>query len=92
MRPTNNLPQQLIDSARAIRSEKFDAQRHVNYKHPSKIYTVKDIGLEGQGISPKARYDTVFPVHRGRYQANASRDLQRASPRQLPIHVNFCQE
>ena len=53
-RPTNELPQWLIDEAKVDEKQSFDPKRHMNYQPPSKIYTMKDIGLEGQGISPHA--------------------------------------
>ena len=53
-RPTKKLPQFLIDEARAIDQEQFDPNKHLNYEPPSRIYTMKEIGLEGQGISPNA--------------------------------------
>ncbi|KAF7560064.1 hypothetical protein G7046_g4079 [Stylonectria norvegica] len=53
-RPSENLPQFLIDEARKIVPVTFDAKKHLNVMHPSKIYTMKDIGLEGHGISTTA--------------------------------------
>ncbi|KAE8381646.1 hypothetical protein BDV26DRAFT_289283 [Aspergillus bertholletiae] len=53
-RPTNKLPQSLIDEAQVEEKQSFDPKRHLNYRPPSKIYTMKEIGLEGQGISPNA--------------------------------------
>lgn len=53
-RPTNKLPQFLIDDAKLVEKDSFDANKHLSYKPPSKIYTMKEIGLEGQGISPNA--------------------------------------
>ncbi|RJE22975.1 hypothetical protein PHISCL_04702 [Aspergillus sclerotialis] len=53
-RPTNKLPQYLIDDAAVTKKEHFDAKKHVNYQPPSKIYTMEEIGLGGQGISPNA--------------------------------------
>ncbi|KAB8277080.1 hypothetical protein BDV30DRAFT_223679 [Aspergillus minisclerotigenes] len=53
-RPTNDLPQWLIDEAKIEKKQSFDPKKHMNYQPPSKIYTMKEIGLEGQGISPNA--------------------------------------
>ncbi|KGO64982.1 hypothetical protein PITC_042010 [Penicillium italicum] len=53
-RPTSKLPQDLIDAARVAKKEHFDANRHMNYQTPSKVYTMEEIGLAGQGISPIA--------------------------------------
>lgn len=53
-RPTNKLPQYLIDEVADVKKERFDAKKHVNYQHPCKIYTMEEIGLGGQGISPNA--------------------------------------
>lgn len=50
-RPTTNVPQFLIDEARITEKQSFDPKKHLSFKPPSKIYTMKDIGLEGQGIS-----------------------------------------
>lgn len=60
-RPTNKLPQSLIDGARIAKRENFDAKKHVVYQPPSKIYTMKDIGLEGHGIAPTA-VSEPFPL------------------------------
>lgn len=53
-RPTNQLPQSMIDEARMVRKEAFDPKVHLNYDPPRRIYTMKEIGLEGHGISPNA--------------------------------------
>ncbi|KAB8261885.1 hypothetical protein BDV32DRAFT_148208 [Aspergillus pseudonomiae] len=53
-RPTNQLPQSMIDEARKVKKEAFDSKVHLNYKPPTRIYTMKEIGLEGHGISPNA--------------------------------------
>lgn len=60
-RPSHKLPQALIDGARINDVESFDADKHVNFKPPQNIYTMKEIGLEGQGISPNAATDP-FPL------------------------------
>lgn len=53
-RPTEQLPQSLIDEARSHARVPFDPDRHLNIVPPDKIYTMREIGLEGQGISPNA--------------------------------------
>ncbi|KAJ5739054.1 hypothetical protein N7533_011838 [Penicillium manginii] len=53
-RPTNKLPQFLIDEAKIAEKDSFDASKHLSYIAPSSISTMKEIGLEGQGISPNA--------------------------------------
>lgn len=54
MRPSNQLPQSLLDAARAIEKVPFHAEKHVTFQPPSRVYTMKEIGLEGYGISPIA--------------------------------------
>lgn len=53
-RPATKLPQFLVDEAQIADKQSFDPKMHVNFEPPSKIYTMKEIGLEGQGISPNA--------------------------------------
>lgn len=53
-RPTHQLPESLIKEAQSHERVPFDAKEHINYEAPDKIYTMKEIGLEGQGISPNA--------------------------------------
>lgn len=53
-RPTEAIPQYLIDEARTVALEPFDPEKHVSFQPPSRIYTMKEIGLEGHGISPNA--------------------------------------
>ena len=53
-RPTNKLPQALIDQARSIEREPFDATKHIAFHPPERVYTMEQIGLEGHGISPVA--------------------------------------
>ncbi|BAE63227.1 unnamed protein product [Aspergillus oryzae RIB40] len=43
-RPTNQLPQSMIDEARMVRKEAFDPKVHLNYDPPRRIYTMKEIG------------------------------------------------
>ncbi|WQF81155.1 hypothetical protein CDEST_06169 [Colletotrichum destructivum] len=53
-RPTNRLPQTLIDEARRVERTHFDPNKHLAIADPEKIYTMQEIGLGGQGISPVA--------------------------------------
>lgn len=53
-RPKEPIPQFLVDEAKVQTKGSFNAERHLNYEPPSKIFTMKEIGLEGQGISPVA--------------------------------------
>lgn len=53
-RPTKLLPQDLIDAARAVKRVEFNAKKHINFVPPERIYTMKEIDLEGEGISPVA--------------------------------------
>lgn len=50
-RPTNKIPQSLIDSARIAHKEAFDPKKHLCFQPPERVYTMKEIGLEGHGIS-----------------------------------------
>lgn len=51
----------MIDEARATTKEAFDPQKHLDFQPPKKVYTVKEIGLEGHGISPVAASEP-FPL------------------------------
>ncbi|KAL2672639.1 hypothetical protein Neosp_013352 [[Neocosmospora] mangrovei] len=53
-RPSKKLPQSLVDGAKLIKKEPWDAERHLAFQAPSKILSMKEIGLEGHGISPNA--------------------------------------
>lgn len=53
-RPTNKLPRSLIEEAQSTKRETFSSEKHLNFKHPEKVYTMKEIGLQGHGISPVA--------------------------------------
>ena len=53
-RPSNPLPQYLSEQAKQTIKEEFDAKKHLNFEPPEKILKMKDIGLEGHGISPNA--------------------------------------
>ncbi|PWY87287.1 hypothetical protein BO94DRAFT_517154 [Aspergillus sclerotioniger CBS 115572] len=60
-RPTNKLPQSLIDGAWVLEKETFDPQKHLGFQPPSKIHTMEEIGFEGRGISPNA-VSEPFPL------------------------------
>jgi hypothetical protein len=60
-RPTNILPGYLRDEASKTVREEFDASKHLNFQHPKNVVTMKDIGLEGHGISPNA-VSEPFPL------------------------------
>ncbi|KAJ5355328.1 uncharacterized protein N7496_012540 [Penicillium cataractarum] len=53
-RPSNELPWSLIDGAKLAKREEFDPVKHLNFIPPKSILTMKEIGLEGHGISPHA--------------------------------------
>lgn len=53
-RPTTPLPRYLIDEARLTQKVPFNAAQHLNFQPPTQILSMKDIGLEGHGISPNA--------------------------------------
>ncbi|RYP74884.1 hypothetical protein DL769_003920 [Monosporascus sp. CRB-8-3] len=86
-RPTNPLPQWLIDEARAVEREPFDPEKHLAFKPPKKIYTMKEIGLEGDGISPNAvsepfplfTEEAVKQMRAETFSEEAVRDCQYAS-------------
>jgi hypothetical protein len=60
-RPTTEIPEYLIEEARQIVPEPWNPEKHVIYEAPTVIHTMKDIGLEGHGISPVAVSDP-FPL------------------------------
>lgn len=60
-RPTNPLPQYLNDEAKQTQREPFDPQRHLNFQPPARVITMREIGLEGHGISPNA-VSEPFPL------------------------------
>ncbi|KAF4343396.1 hypothetical protein FBEOM_2694 [Fusarium beomiforme] len=61
LRPTNKIPQHVIDAAQATPVEEFDAKKHVNFEFPQRTYTKKEWGYESQGISLIAASDP-FPL------------------------------
>lgn len=60
-RPTVGIPDFLIDEARQTEPVRWDAEKHLAYEAPAKIVTMKEIGLEGHGISANAVTDP-FPL------------------------------
>ncbi|UPL01936.1 hypothetical protein LCI18_012870 [Fusarium solani-melongenae] len=61
IRPTNTIPQDVIDAARVTPAEEFDAKKHVCFEFPKRTYTMKEWGYENQGVSPIAGSDP-FPL------------------------------
>lgn len=61
LRSTTELPKSLIDEARAIKPEAFDATKHVCFQQPEKIYTMEEVGFQGKGISSTA-VSAPFPL------------------------------
>ncbi|KAF3385997.1 hypothetical protein DPV78_012609 [Talaromyces pinophilus] len=52
---TKQLPQSLIESTKNVpKAQRFDPSTHLNFTDPEKIYSMKEIGREGAGISPVA--------------------------------------
>lgn len=60
-RPTVDIPQTLIDEAHATTPAKWDVKKHLAYRELPAVHTMKEIGLEGQGISNTAVSDP-FPL------------------------------
>ena len=60
-RPKNQLPQSLVDEAQVAEKQVFNPEKHLIFQPPEKIISMKDIGLEGQGISPNA-VSEPFPL------------------------------
>ncbi|EGU83298.1 hypothetical protein FOXB_06149 [Fusarium oxysporum f. sp. conglutinans Fo5176] len=56
-RPTNKIPQDVIETAQATPIEEFEAKKHVNFEFPKRTYTMKEWGYENQGVSPIAASD-----------------------------------
>ncbi|RBQ80659.1 hypothetical protein FVER14953_09549 [Fusarium verticillioides] len=86
-RPTNKIPQDIIDTARATPIEEFDAKKHVNFEFPKRTYTMKEWGYENLGVSPIAASDpfslfteaAVKQVRRELLSENVLRACQYAS-------------
>ena len=62
-RPSTQNPQYMIDETRMVTKESFDPSKHLDYtyQYPKRIYTMEEIGLENQGISPNAASEP-FPL------------------------------
>ena len=60
-RPTVDIPQSLIDRCRVVDKQEFNAEKHLSFQPPSRIHSMKEIGLEGQGVSPNA-VSEPFPL------------------------------
>ena len=60
-KPESPLPQWMIDEAKVVAPESFDAGKHLNFKMPESILSMKDIGLEGCGVSENAA-SAPFPL------------------------------
>lgn len=60
-RPTSQIPESLINEARATKREPFNPTKHLNFQPPVNVVSMKDIGLEGHGIGPNAVSDP-FPL------------------------------
>ncbi|KAL6244557.1 hypothetical protein RBB50_008799 [Rhinocladiella similis] len=60
-RPRGRLPQYLSENASKTVKTAFDPLVHLDFQPPETVITMKDIGLEGQGISPVA-VSEPFPL------------------------------
>ena len=60
-RPSEPLAQYLIDDARQTKREEFEASKHLNFQPGTKTISMKEIGLDGHGISPNA-VSEPFPL------------------------------
>ncbi|KAF4120100.1 hypothetical protein GMORB2_3511 [Geosmithia morbida] len=60
-RPTNQLPKYLSEESKKTARVNFDKAKHIAFEPPKNIVKMKDIGLEGHGISPNAVSDP-FPL------------------------------
>lgn len=86
-RPASKLPQYLIDEATKVDPVPFDPKKHLNFKPPAKILTMKEIGLEGHGISPNAvaepfslfTEEAIRQIRAEVFSAPVLRDCQYAS-------------
>ncbi|KAM5342991.1 hypothetical protein ACJ41O_013957 [Fusarium nematophilum] len=74
LRPTNKLPRDLISAARATPKVTFTAGRHVCFEPPQRIYTMREWGYDGQGVSPVAGSDP-FPLFTPEAVQQARREI-----------------
>lgn len=61
LRPDAIIPQEIIDVARRVAPEAWNPEKHVTPKTHVVQHMMKDIGLEGHGVSPVAVTDP-FPL------------------------------
>ncbi|KAF2011819.1 hypothetical protein BU24DRAFT_485106 [Aaosphaeria arxii CBS 175.79] len=61
VRSTNALPANLLNAARSTLTESFDAEKHVCFEAPGKIYKMEELGFPGRGISETA-VSAPFPL------------------------------
>ncbi|KAM0546235.1 hypothetical protein ACHAPJ_010918 [Fusarium lateritium] len=87
-RPDGLLPQDFLEKARNVQKEHFDASKHVEYQAPKNIFTMKDIGLEGQGVSLNAvtepfklfSQDAIAQMRAEIFSENVLENCQYSSP------------
>ncbi|OAR01689.1 hypothetical protein LLEC1_02198 [Akanthomyces lecanii] len=74
MRPSATIPHEIIDEARVVQAEDWNPQKHVAPKTQIKQHLMKDIGLDGHGISPVAVTDP-FPLFTNDAMAQMRREI-----------------
>lgn len=74
MRPSATIPHEIIDEARAVQAEDWNAQKHVAPRTDIIRHFMKDIGLDGHGISPVAVTDP-FPLFTSDAMAQMRREI-----------------
>lgn len=90
MRPTAVIPQEIIDEARLAPAEDWNPHKHVAPKPRITQHLMKDIGLEGQGISPVAVTDP-FPLFTNEAIAQMRREMFSESVlRDCRFKSDFC--
>ncbi|KAK7222604.1 hypothetical protein V2G26_010607 [Clonostachys chloroleuca] len=52
--PTEQLPQYIVEEGLRYEPVEFNATKHLQLEDPGRLYTMREIGLEGQGISNTA--------------------------------------
>ncbi|KAL1874761.1 hypothetical protein VTK73DRAFT_180 [Phialemonium thermophilum] len=73
-RPTVGIPDFLINEAKQTKPEAWNPEKHIAYEPPAKVVTMKEIGLEGHGISPVAVSDP-FPLFSQEAVAQMRREI-----------------
>ncbi|KAH7376946.1 hypothetical protein B0T11DRAFT_347245 [Plectosphaerella cucumerina] len=53
-RPVSSPPQWMIDEAKTVEPESFNPEKHIAFQKPESILSMKEIGLEGCGVSINA--------------------------------------